>query len=88
MTAFGEQPALSRRVNIAMSAQTSQIIVGLIAAVCFVLAFIAAGAVLLSGGFMVAGLLAVAWLAWTMIRRVRLWGHIKSLRQRRSDSVT
>ena len=70
-----------------MRAQTTQIIAGLIAAVCFVLAFIAAGAVLISGLFMVGGMLAVAWLAWTMIRRVKLWGHIKSIRQRREDAV-
>ena len=70
-----------------MRAQTTQIIVGLIAAVCFVLAFIAAGAVLISGLFMVGGMLAVAWLAWTMIRRVKLWGHIKAIRQRREDVV-
>lgn len=70
-----------------MRAQTTQIIAGLIAAVCFVLAFIAAGAVLLSGLFMVGGLLAVGWLAWTMIRRVQLWGHLKAMRQRRHDGV-
>ena len=70
-----------------MRAQTSQIIAGLIAAVCFALAFIAAGAVLVSGIFMVGGLLAVGWLAWTLIRRVRLWGHIKGQRQRRQQDV-
>jgi len=70
-----------------MRAQTPQIIAGLIAAVCFALAFIAAGAVLVSGLFMVGGLLAVGWVAWTMIRRVKLWGHIKGERQRRHDGV-
>ncbi|RZJ01270.1 MAG: hypothetical protein EON90_03820 [Brevundimonas sp.] len=70
-----------------MRAQTPHVVVGLIAAVCFALAFIAAGAVLLSGLFMVAGLLAVGWLAWRLIRRVRLWGHIKGERQRRQQDV-
>lgn len=68
-----------------MRAGIAQIVAALAAAVCFVLAFVAAGAVLVSGLFMMAGLLAVAWLAWTLIRRVKWWGHVKSMRQRRRD---
>jgi len=63
----------------------AQVLAALVAAVCFVLAFVAAGALLISGLFMMAGLAAVAWLAWTMIRRVRWWGHLKGLRQRGRD---
>ena len=70
-----------------MRAQTTQIIAGLIAAVCFVLAFIAAGMILLSGLFMIGGFIALAWMAWTMIRRVQWWGHLKAIRQRRHDTV-
>lgn len=70
-----------------MRAQTSLIIAGLVAAVCFVFSFIAAGAVLLSGLFMVAGLLVVGWIAWMMIRRVKFWGHLRGLRERRRTPV-
>lgn len=68
-----------------MRPRIAQIIAALIAAVCFVLAFVAAGALLVSSVFMVAGLLAVAWLAWTMIRRVQWWGKLRGMRERRRD---
>ena len=53
-----------------MRLQTIQIVAGLAAAVAFVLAFMAAGAVLLSGLFMVLGLAAIAWLALSLIKGV------------------
>jgi len=70
---------------LAMRAGIAQVIAALVAAVCFVLAFVAAGALLVSSLFMIAGLMAVAWLAWTLIRRVKWWGQLKSMRQRRRD---
>ncbi|MBX9460465.1 MAG: hypothetical protein KL785_04510 [Brevundimonas sp.] len=53
-----------------MRLKTIQVIAALAAAVAFVLAFMAAGVLLLSGLFMAAGLAAVAWLAWSLIRQV------------------
>jgi len=47
-----------------------QIVAALAAAVAFLLAFMAAGVVFVSTLFMVAGLAAVAWLAWSLIRQV------------------
>jgi threonine/homoserine/homoserine lactone efflux protein len=54
-----------------MRLRTIQVIAALTAAVAFVLAFMAAGIVLLSSLFMAAGLAAIAWLAWSLIRQVR-----------------
>ena len=54
-----------------MRLKTVQVIAALAAAVAFILAFMAAGVLLLSGLFMAAGLAAVAWLAWSLIRQVR-----------------
>jgi threonine/homoserine/homoserine lactone efflux protein len=54
-----------------MRLQTSHVVAGLIAAVAFCLAFIAAGLLVLSAVFMGLGLIAVAWLAWSLIRQVR-----------------
>ena len=54
-----------------MRLKTVQVIAALVAAVAFVLAFMAAGIVLLSSLFMAVGLAAVAWLAWSLIRQVR-----------------
>ena len=54
-----------------MRLKTVQVIAALAAAVAFVLAFMAAGVVILSALFMAAGLVAVAWLAWSLIRQVR-----------------
>ena len=53
-----------------MRLKTIQIIAALAAALAFVLAFMAAGVFLLSSLFMAAGLAAVAWLAWSLIRQV------------------
>ncbi len=47
-----------------------QIVAALVAAVAFLLAFMAAGVVLVSTLFMAAGLAAVGWLAWSLIRQV------------------
>ncbi|GAA0644389.1 hypothetical protein [Brevundimonas lenta] len=53
-----------------MRLKTVQIIAALAAAVAFLLAFMAAGVLLVSTLFMAAGLAAVAWLAWSLIRQV------------------
>jgi hypothetical protein len=57
-----------------MRLKTVQIVAALVAAIAFVLAFIAAGVLLVSGLFMGLGLLAVAWLSWSLIRQVQLRG--------------
>lgn len=54
-----------------MRPRTVQVIAALIAAVAFILAFMATGAVLVSSLFMAMGLAAVAWLAWSLVRQVR-----------------
>jgi threonine/homoserine/homoserine lactone efflux protein len=54
-----------------MRLKTIQVIAALVAAVAFVFAFMAAGIVLLSSLFMVVGLAAIAWLAWSLVRQVR-----------------
>ena len=54
-----------------MRLKTVQVIAALAAAVAFILAFMAAGVLILSGLFMAAGLAAVAWLAWSLIQQVR-----------------
>ncbi len=54
-----------------MRLKTIQVIAALAAAVAFILAFMEAGVLLLSGLFMAAGLAAVAWLAWSLVRQVR-----------------
>ena len=66
-----------------MRLRTVQVIAALIAAVAFVLAFMAAGVLLISSLFMAVGLAAVAWLAWSQVRRVKLWGEIQEIRARR-----
>jgi hypothetical protein len=53
-----------------MKFRTLQIVAALGAAVAFVLAFMAAGAALLSGLFMLIGLVAVGWLAYSLIKGV------------------
>ncbi|HYC96596.1 hypothetical protein [Brevundimonas sp.] len=65
-----------------MRLRTVQVIAALIAAVAFVLAFMAAGVFLISSLFMAVGLAAVAWLAWSLVRRVKLWGEIQQIRAR------
>lgn len=54
-----------------MRLKTVQAVAALAAAVAFILAFMAAGVLLLSALFMAMGLAAVAWLAWSLIRQVR-----------------
>ncbi|NJC41434.1 hypothetical protein GGQ87_001692 [Brevundimonas alba] len=54
-----------------MRLKTVQVIAALAAAVAFVLAFMAAGIFIVSSLFMAAGLAAIAWLAWSLIRQVR-----------------
>ena len=66
-----------------MRLKTIQVIAALAAAVAFVLAFMAAGVLLISSLFMAVGLAAVAWLAWSLVRRVKLWGEIQEIRARR-----
>jgi|GEM_PF-834143 len=68
-----------------MRLRTIQVIAALIAAVAFVLAFMAAGIVLVSSLFMALGLAAVAWLAWSLVNRVKLWGGIQQIRARRRN---
>ena len=70
-----------------MRPRTIQVIAGLVAAVAFILAFMAAGAVLLSGLFMLVGLAAVGWLALNLMGRVKLWGNIQQIRERRRKRV-
>lgn len=66
-----------------MRLRTIQVIAALAAAVAFVLAFMAAGVFLISSLFMAVGLAAVAWLAWSLVSRVKLWGEIQQIRARR-----
>jgi hypothetical protein len=66
-----------------MRLKTIQVIAALAAAVAFVLAFMAAGVFLISSLFMAVGLAAVAWLAWSLVSRVKLWGEIQQIRARR-----
>jgi hypothetical protein len=70
-----------------MRPRTIQVIAALVAAVAFILAFIAAGAVLVSSLFMLVGLLAVGWLALSLVSRVKLWGEIQRIRERRRKRV-
>ena len=65
-----------------MRLKTVQIVAALIAAIAFVLAFIAAGVLLVSGLFMALGLAAVAWLAWSLIRQVH------AIRGRKTATLT
>lgn len=66
-----------------MRLQTVQIVLALMAAIAFVLAFLAAGAVLISGLFMVAGLALLGLLAWSLIRRVLFRGRLQAARRER-----
>ena len=68
-----------------MRLRTIQVIAALVAAVAFVLAFMAAGVFLVSSLFMALGLAAVAWLAWSLVKRVKLWGNIQQIRERRRN---
>ena len=68
-----------------MRPRTVQVIAALVAAVAFILAFMAAGAVLVSSLFMLVGLLAIGWLALSLMGRVKLWGNIQQIRERRRN---
>jgi membrane protein implicated in regulation of membrane protease activity len=65
-----------------MRLHTLQIVAALGAAVAFVLAFMAAGALIVSGLFMALGMLALGVLAYSMIRRVMFRGRLHARRQR------
>lgn len=71
-----------------MRFKTVQVIAALTAAVAFILAFMSAGIFLVSGLFMAVGLLAVGWLAWSLVRRIKLWGDIQQIRERRRKRAT
>ena len=66
-----------------MRPRTIQVIAALVAAAAFILAFMAAGAVVVSSLFMAIGLAAVIWLAFNLVGRVKLWGNIQQIRERR-----
>lgn len=53
-----------------MRLRTIQIIAGLASAIAFILAFMATGAALASGLFMLLGLAALGWLAYSLIKTV------------------
>lgn len=53
-----------------MRIQTVQIVAGLLAAVAFVIAFISAGVAVISFAFALIGACAVAWLAYTVAKRM------------------
>ena len=53
-----------------MRLQTVQIAAGLLAAVAFVIAFIAAGIVIVSSIFALIGSVALAWLVYSIARRI------------------
>ena len=54
-----------------MRLHITHFIAALVAAIAFCLAFMTVGVAMVSGLCMVAGLTAVGWLAWSLIRRVR-----------------
>lgn len=54
-----------------MRLKTVQFTAALLAAIAFCLAFMAAGIVFASTLFMLLGLAAVGWLAWSLIRQIR-----------------
>lgn len=55
-----------------MRIQTIQIVAGLIAAIAFVIAFISAGVAVISGLFALIGAGALAWLVYTVAKRMLL----------------
>jgi Na+/melibiose symporter-like transporter len=65
------QPGHGPGVNGPMRLKTVQVIAALAAAVAFILAFIAAGIFIVSTLFMVLGLAAIGWLAWSLVQQVR-----------------
>ncbi|HRO33518.1 MAG TPA: hypothetical protein PLQ03_08930 [Brevundimonas sp.] len=66
-----------------MRPNAAQIILALAAAIAFVLAFMAAGAVLVSSLFLLAGLCALGFLAFSLIRRVLFRGRLAAARRER-----
>ena len=60
-----------------MRLKTMQIVAALTAALCFVLAFIAAGIFIVSVAFMAIGMALLGWLAWSLMK------HIRALSRRR-----
>lgn len=66
-----------------MRPNTAQVILALMATVAFVLAFMATGAVLISGLFMLAGVALLGLLAWTLIKRVLFRGRLAARRRER-----
>ncbi len=55
-----------------MQIQTVQIVTGLLAAIAFVIAFISAGAAVISSVFALIGASALAWLVYTIAKRMLL----------------
>ena len=55
-----------------MRIQTVQIVAGLLAAVAFVIAFISAGAAVISSVFALIGAAALGWLVYTIAKRMLL----------------
>jgi ABC-type Fe3+-siderophore transport system permease subunit len=55
-----------------MQIQTVQIVAALLSAVAFVIAFISAGAAVISAVFAFIGALALAWLVYTVAKRILL----------------
>ncbi|CAN5229999.1 hypothetical protein BH10PSE2_BH10PSE2_17280 [soil metagenome] len=53
-----------------MSTRTPQIVVALVAAIAFVIAFISAGVALVSAAFALIGSLAIGWLVYVFARRI------------------
>jgi hypothetical protein len=58
------------RVNRLMRIQTAQIVVGLLAAIAFIIAFISAGVAVISFAFALIGAAALAWLAYGVAKRM------------------
>lgn len=54
-----------------MRLKTVQIVAALAAALAFTLAFIATGIFVVSFAFMVVGMAALAWLAWSLTKQMR-----------------
>ncbi len=55
-----------------MQIQTVQIVAGLVAAIAFIIAFISAGVAVISAVFALIGASAIAWLVYTVAKRMLL----------------
>jgi len=64
-----------------MRIQTVQIVAGLLAAVAFVIAFISAGVAVISFAFALLGAAALAWLAYTIAKRILMHRSSTDIRQ-------